>query len=247
VEVLILCGGKGTRSYPFTEYFPKVMMPIGGTPVLVHLMRIYAAQGFTKFVLAAGHRKEILLDYFEGRFQDWSVRVIDTGEKADTGERVLRSKEFLSDRFFATYGDGLGNVDLHALLAHHQSCGGLATVTSVALRSQYGTLEFSPDWRVRRFREKPIISDCWINAGFFVFEKSVFERWSGSNLETDILTELAAQNQLFTYQHDGFWKSMDTSKDQQELDSLRSNGTSPWMQFHKKSDPQWARAAGAGA
>lgn len=234
MEVVILCGGKGTRSYPFTEYFPKVMMPIGGTPVLVHLMRIYADQGYTKFVLAAGHRKEILTDYFEGRFQDWSVRIVDTGDEADTGERLLRCRPWLSERFFATYGDGLGNVDLSALLDMHESRGGLATVTSVPLRSQYGTLEFTGDNRVERFQEKPTIRNCWINAGYFVFEKRAFDLWRGQNLETDVLPYLAQQGVLYTYLHDGFWKSMDTSKDQQELDRLRTEGA-PWTVFHKRS------------
>ena len=235
MEVVILCGGKGTRSYPFTEYFPKVMMPVGGTPVLVHLMRIYAEQGFTEFILAAGHRKEILTDYFEGRFHDWSVRIVDTGDEADTGDRLLRCKPWLSDRFFATYGDGLGNVQLSELLDMHDSRGGLATVTSVPLRSQYGTLEFDADNRVERFQEKPTIQNCWINAGYFVFEKRAFDLWRGHNLETDVLPHLAQKGVLYTYTHDGFWKSMDTSKDQQELDRLRSEGTPPWMAFHKRS------------
>src|SRR5687767_15366207 len=101
MEVVILCGGKGTRSYPFTEYFPKPMMPIAGTPILVHLMRLYADQGFTQFVLAAGHRKEILFDYFDGRFPEWDVRIVDTGAESDTGERIRRCGPYVGERFFA--------------------------------------------------------------------------------------------------------------------------------------------------
>lgn len=235
MEVVILCGGKGTRSYPFTEYFPKVMMPVGGTPVLVHLMRIYAGQGYTNFILAAGHRKEILTDYFEGRFCDWSVRIVDTGEDADTGERLLACKPWVSSRFFVTYGDGLGNVNLADLLALHRSKDGLATVTSVPLRSQYGTIDVTPNHRVERFQEKPIIRGCWINAGFFVFEKESFALWRGANLETDVLPHLARQGVLYTYHHRGFWKSIDTSKDQHELDNLRSQGTPPWMIFEERA------------
>src|SRR6516165_10635783 len=111
MTVVILCGGKGTRSYPFTEYYPKAMMPINGSPIIVHLMQIYAVQGFTYFILAAGHRKEILVDYFEGRFNSWDVHVLDTGADRDTGDRLLACEPYVSDTFFATYGDGLGNVD----------------------------------------------------------------------------------------------------------------------------------------
>jgi glucose-1-phosphate cytidylyltransferase len=228
MKVVILCGGKGTRSYPFTEYFPKVMMPISGTPILIHLMRTYADQGYTNFVLAAGHRKEILLDYFDGRFPEWSVDIVDTGAESDTAERVRRCADYVGERFFATYGDGLGNVDLARLLAFHQGSGGLATVTSVPLRSQYGTVLFGTDGQVHRFHEKPVIQDHWINAGFFVFEKAVFEGWSGKNLETDILPQLAKRGVLYTYQHMGFWKSMDTSKDQQELEAIQKKGIPPW-------------------
>jgi len=227
MKVLILCGGKGTRSYPFTEYFPKVMMPVGGTPILLHLMRSYAAQGFTDFVLAAGHRKEILFDYFDGRFPEWSVKIVDTGQESDTGERLIQCAPFLSETFLATYGDGLGDVDLEALLQFHRSHKGLATITSVPLRCQYGMLEFTSDYMVRTFHEKPTIPNCWINAGYFVFEKRAFEHWRGRNLETDVLPHLAQKGVLYTYQHEGFWKSMDTSKDQQEMESLRKDG-SPW-------------------
>jgi glucose-1-phosphate cytidylyltransferase len=229
MEIVILCGGKGTRSYPFTEYYPKVMMPIGGSPVLVHLMKLYALQGFHDFVLAAGHRKEILYDYFDGRFLDWNVRIVDTGEASDTGERIRRCAPYLSDRFFATYGDGLGDIDLFDLLNFHESHGGLATVTSVPLRSQYGTVQFDGSNKVNRFREKPVIRDCWINAGFFVFQKETFDHWDGQNLETEVLPALAERGVLYTYLHDGFWKSMDTSKDQTELEQIHSAGNPPWI------------------
>jgi glucose-1-phosphate cytidylyltransferase len=242
MKVVILCGGKGTRSYPFTEYFPKVMMPICGTPILVHLMRLYAAQGFTEFVLAAGHRKEILQDYFHGRYMDWSVTIVDTGESSDTGERIRLCANYVGDTFFATYGDGLGNVDLHALLAFHRGKGGLATVTSVPLRSQYGTIEFGHTMQVKKFIEKPVIPDCWINAGFFVFDRGVFDLWEGANLEVQVLPCLARAGRLFTYQHQGFWKSMDTSKDQQEMEAVHNGGAPPWMNIYLPK--RTAQAAG---
>jgi glucose-1-phosphate cytidylyltransferase len=227
MQVVILCGGKGTRSYPFTDQFPKAMMPINGSPIIVHLMNIYAHQGITNFILAAGHRKEVLRDYFEGRFTNWNVKILDTGDDSDTGERLRQCAPYVDSTFYATYVDGLGNIDLHALLQFHRKSGGLGTVTSVPLRSQYGTIEFDKDGRVQSFQEKPVIQDYWINAGFFVFEKTALSL-TGTNLESDVLPELARRNLLFAYSHHGFWKSMDTSKDQQELEHLYHSASIPW-------------------
>lgn len=230
-KVVILCGGKGTRSRPFTEYFPKVMMPINGTPILVHLMRIYASQGFNRFILAAGYRIEILSDYFHGRFPDWEVSIIDTGADSDTGERVRRCADHVGDTFFATYGDGLGDIDLRALLEFHRRSGGQCTLTTVPLRSQYGLVHFSPTGLVDRFEEKPLITSYWINAGFFAFQKSAFDFWHGQNLESEVLPALARHDVLYSYQHDGFWRSMDTSKDQHELEMI-----------HRREGVVWSRS-----
>lgn len=235
MKVVILCGGKGTRSYPFTEYFPKVMMPVNGTPILVHLMRTYAIQGFTNFVLAGGHRIEMLYDYFDGRFAEWNVKIVDTGADADTGDRIFRCGAHVGERFFATYGDGLGDLDLHALLEAHKRSGGLATLTAVPLRSQYGHVVFDDKNKVQRFEEKPLVSDYWINAGFFVFEKQSLEEWRGHNLEQEVLPEFARRGRLFVNRHTGFWKSMDTSKDQQELEKLCVGGDVPWVPRHVAS------------
>ncbi len=230
MQVVILCGGKGTRSYPFTEYSPKAMMPIGGTPIIVHLMRIYAVQGFTNFILAAGHRQEILRDYFERGFAGWNIQIVDTGSDTDTAQRLERCARLIHGRFFVTYGDGVGNVNLGALLNFHKAAGGLATLTTVPLRSQYGTVAFDSSKRVCRFEEKPVIADRFINAGFFVFEPAVFRFWRGSSLEQDVLPALAERGELYSYLHHGFWKSMDTSKDQQDLEKLQSlNGSAPWL------------------
>jgi glucose-1-phosphate cytidylyltransferase len=229
MKVVILCGGKGTRSYPFTEYFPKVMMPVNGTPILVHLMRAYASQGFKDFVLAGGHRIEMLYDYFDGRFTDWSVKIVDTGGDADTGDRIFRCGAHVGERFFATYGDGLSDLDLRALLDVHKRSGGLATLTTVPLRSQYGLVVFSEDGKVQHFQEKPLVADYWINAGFFVFEKQALQEWRGHNLEQDVLPDFAKRGKLFVNRHKGFFKSMDTSKDQAELEKLCVGGDMPWV------------------
>ncbi len=229
MEVVILCGGKGTRSYPFTDLFPKVMMPVGGRPIVMHLMEIYARQGFTDFILAAGHRQEILRDYFERKCSNWKIQIVDTGAESDTGERIRRCAPHLTGPFLATYGDGLSDINLAELIARHQACGGAATVTAVPLRSQYGTVEFDSNGLVKQFKEKPLIPESWINGGFFVFEKTAFDHWHGCNLEMDVLPQLAARRQLFTYIHQGFWKSMDTSKDQQELERLIERNQAPWL------------------
>lgn len=228
VKTVILCGGKGTRSYPFTEYFPKVMMPINGTPILVHLMHIYGSQGFTDFILAGGHRREMLCDYFDGRFANWRVRIADTGDDADTGDRLLRCGTFVGERFFATYGDGLGDIDLPELLEAHGKSGALVTLTTVPLRSQYGHVVFDETGKVKRFEEKPLVRDYWINAGFFVFEKRALMEWKGHNLEQEVLPYFAQRGQLHVHKHMGFWKSMDTSKDQQELEKLYHSERAPW-------------------
>jgi glucose-1-phosphate cytidylyltransferase len=229
MEVVILCGGKGTRSYPFTDYFPKAMMPIGGTPIIVHLMRTFSRQGLTKFVLAAGHRQEMLRDYFADRFSHWKVDIVDTGDESDTGERIRRCESHVGDTFFVTYADGLGNINLGELLNFHHNSGGLATVTSVGLRSQYGTVQFSNSQQVRSFSEKPLIPDYWINAGYFVFDKKSFQHWRGQSLEADVLPHLADLGLLYTYLHHGFWKSMDTGKDQQEIERIYKAGDPPWL------------------
>lgn len=229
IKVVILCGGKGTRSFPFTEYFPKVMMPINGTPIIVHLMNMYAAQGFTRFVLAAGYRQEMLRDYLEGRFSDWEIEVLDTGAESDTGERIYRCREHVGDTFLATYGDGLGNVDIHALLEFHRKTDGLATLTSVPLRSQYGLVKIDSAQRIESFEEKPLIEGSWINAGYFAFDKAVFDHWQGDNLEVDVLPRLAQMRSLYTYHHSGFWRSMDTSKDQQDLERIYQQYGPVWM------------------
>jgi glucose-1-phosphate cytidylyltransferase len=212
---------------------PKAMMPINGRPIIVHLMEIYAQQGFTEFVLAAGHRQEILRDYFAGRFQHWNVQVVDTGETSDTGERLLRCKEHVGDEFFATYGDGLGDVDLHELLVFHRRSGAVATMTSVPLRSQYGTVITNEAGRIMDFNEKPVIQDCWINAGFFAINKRIFDHWEGTNLESDVFPRLAEQGLIYAHRHDGFWKSCDTSKDQQEFERIYQSGNVPWLEIRR--------------
>jgi len=228
LRTVILCGGKGTRAYPLTVDLPKPLLPIGDRPIVQHVMEIYAAQGFTDFVLAAGHLAELVREFADGAPSSWDVEVVDTGEETDTGDRLRRCLDHVGDTFFATYGDGLGDVDAHALLEAHRRHARRATLTTVPLPSQYGTVDIDSEDRVRRFLEKPVLTDHWINAGFFVLERDAFDLAAGANLERDILPGLAALGELGVYRHSGFWRSMDTHKEMVELSTL-ATGTPPWM------------------
>jgi len=228
MQVVILCGGKGTRAYPYTEYLPKPMMPIAGAPILQHVMRIYAAHGHTEFILSLGYRKEIIVDYFHRKHLPFDIEFVDTGGETDTGGRIKNLRHMLGDRFMATYADGLSDVSIPKLLDFHESHGGSATVTSVPLVSQYGTIDMDDTGKIAHFQEKPLMQGFWINAGFFVFDKRVFDMWEGSNLEKHVMPNLVKQGQIFAYRHDGFFKSMDTHKDQQEIEAMYEAGEMPW-------------------
>lgn len=231
MKTLILCGGRGTRAYPHTLEVPKPLLEVAGRPVLLHVMEIYASQGYCDFVLAAGYRHDLIEEFAAGLDPSWSVAVVNTGEATNTGGRVLACRDHLTDTSFVTYADGLGNVDLRALEAFHRSHGGLATLTTVPLPSQYGTIKIDGDGRVQEFSEKPRLADHSINAGFFVFDDGVFADWPGEDLERDVLPALGTRGELYAYRHDGFWKSMDTYKDSLELTALQEQGNTPWMSF----------------
>lgn len=226
---MILCGGRGTRAYPYTIDLPKPLLEVDARPILSHLMSIYAAQGFTDFVLAGGFRVDKVIEFADACPNAWRVDVVDTGEETNTGGRVRRVRDHIdSDEFFVTYGDGLGDVDLRALLEFHRSHAGSATLTTVPLPSQYGTIAVDLDGRVDSFQEKPRLPDHLINAGFFVFDERVFQGWAGEDLERDVLPALGERGELYAYRHTGFWKSMDTYKDAQELTELCRAGNPPW-------------------
>ena len=228
MRTLILCGGKGTRAYPHTTQVPKPLLEVAERPVLQHVMEIYAAQGFTSFVLAAGFKLEMIEQFAKQLPAEWDVDVVDTGVETNTGGRIARCRERMGDTFFATYSDGLADIDLGELLARHQAHKGSATVTTVPLPSQYGTIVFGEDGGVSSFREKPVLGDHWINGGFFVFDAGAFDHWAGEDLERDVLPALGAAGELYAYKHSGFWKSMDTYKDALELTSLVVEGKGPW-------------------
>jgi glucose-1-phosphate cytidylyltransferase len=231
MRTVILCGGRGTRAYPSTVDVPKPLLDVGGRPVLSHLMGIYASQGFTDFVLAAGYLADRVEEFASGLPAAWTVDVVDTGEDTNTGGRVRRVADLVGEEFFLTYADGLGNVDLPGLLAFHRSHPGAATLTTVPLPSQYGTLHVGDTGVVHGFLEKPRLQDHPINAGFFVLDQRAFDIWPdpGEDLEREVLPVLGDADELYAFEHRGFWKSMDTYKDALDLAALCADGPGPWL------------------
>jgi glucose-1-phosphate cytidylyltransferase len=233
MKVVILCGGRGTRLSEHGSVVPKVLTPIGGEPIVVHLMRHYADYGFTEFVLCLGYLKETIENYFSDagtRFPDWTIDLIDTGLDTPTGGRVKAVEHLLDgeDTFMVTYGDGLADVDVSELLKAHSSHARIATLTAVHPVSNFGLIDIDGEDHVTSFREKPVVKD-WVNGGFFVFEREVLELLiENSVLESDALTALAARGELMAFRHNGFWKCMDTHKDRLEFEELFASGA-PWI------------------
>lgn len=253
MKALLLAGGLGTRMREETEYRPKPMVEIGGRPVIWHLMKLLAGAGLTEFVVATGYKSDIIKDYFlnyEGRNNDftvtlgaqrgiefhgghdegqWRVTVAYTGESTMTGGRVHRAAKYLGgERFLCTYGDGLADVDIRALLDFHRSHGRLATVTTVQPLSRFGVMEVDDTGIVSRFREKPQV-EGWINVGFFVFEPGVLDYLDPECvLEEEPLARLAADRELVAYRHEGFWQPMDTYREWLLLNTMWEDGRAPW-------------------
>jgi glucose-1-phosphate cytidylyltransferase len=229
MKVVILCGGKGIRAFPFTEYLPKPMLPVAGSPIIVQVIRSFIQQGFTEFILAAGYRMDVLVDYFEGKDIGATVTVLNTGMEADTGERVRACQEHVGDQFIVTYGDGLCDVPMRKVVDLHNSHDGVVTVTSVPMYSQYGVISIAKGGsRVTALEEKPLLGDKWINAGFIVFDKTVFDHWEGTNMEQHLFPALVQKGLMHTYSHRGFFKSLDSYKDQMEFSDVVGTDNFPW-------------------
>ena len=254
LDAVILCGGQGTRLREETEFKPKPMVEIGGRPILWHIMRRYHRYGVRRFILCLGYKGDVIRDYFlnyrlrqsdvtvqlrshevtvhgEDDTEDWEVVLADTGEDSMTGARIKRAlRHVRGERFFATYGDGVADIDIAALLECHERGGRLATVTSVHPSSRYGEIDVAHD-TVRTFLEKPQVAEGWINGGFFVFSRKAFDGASddpGLVLEADVLPELAAKGELSAYLHSGFWQCMDTYREMLALNQLWARGDAPW-------------------
>ena len=255
MKVVLLCGGKGTRIRDVTEELPKPMIPVGRDPILRHIMATFAAYGHEEFVLCLGHlgwrirhyfkhlaseSADVELDFRRGGAQrvlqprplpPWRVTLAETGAEAKTGSRLRQVQRYVGrETFLLTYGDGLADVDLDALVAFHRAHGKLATVTAVRPPSRFGELELADD-QVASFREKPQVSTGRINGGYFVFEPRVFDYLSDDLdcvLERQPLQQLAAEGQMMAFQHDGFWMPMDTPREHARLNEIWASGEAPW-------------------
>jgi glucose-1-phosphate cytidylyltransferase len=256
MKVVILAGGLGTRLREETEVKPKPMVEIGGRPILWHILKTYAHYGLTDFVLCLGYKGEVIRDYFvnyelrncdvtvtlgSGAMQvhnghaeqGWKVTLAETGARTNTGGRVKRVGRYLAgQRFMVTYGDGVADIDLSALLAHHESQGRLATVTAVRPTSRFGQLDVDGHL-VQAFHEKPQVEQGWVNGGFLVFEPAVLDIISGDeeSLEGGLLSRLANRGQLAVYQHHGFWQCMDTFREMELLNNLWQAEAAPWAKW----------------
>jgi len=254
VKVVLLCGGQGTRLREETEFRPKPLVPIGERPILWHIMKYFSHAGLREFVLCLGYRGSMIKEYFLnyeamnsdfticlGRQnaiqyhnahdeQDFQVTLVDTGEASMTGGRVSRVRKYVENQpFMVTYGDGLADIDLKALLAFHQSHGRIATISTVRPTSRFGVVEISGEREVASFVEKPVMN-TWANAGFMVFNPEIFDYLEGDDciLEREPLERLAARKELMAYQHEGFFFAMDTFREFQLLNSLWQSGQAPW-------------------
>lgn len=230
MDVVILCGGRGTRLQERTQEIPKPLVEIGGRPILWHVMRIYAHHGATRFLLCTGYKGELIEAF--ARSEPWpdgvEVTCVDTGLDTPTGGRIHRVADRLDGRFCATYGDGLADLDIAAELAFHRGHGALATMAVVRPELQFGVTELDEEGVVTGFREKPR-SEHWINGGFFVLEPGVLDYLAeDSILERGLLQHLAADGQLRAFRHTGFWACMDTYKDAVALNDLWAGGDPPW-------------------
>jgi glucose-1-phosphate cytidylyltransferase len=230
-SVVILCGGRGTRLREHTQTIPKPLVEIGGRPILWHVIRIYAEQGFEHFVLCTGHRGELIERFVaaDGLPPGLEIECVPTGEDTPTGGRIARVAGHLGgERFCATYADGVADIDLAALLGFHVAHDALATMTVVQPELQFGVAELNGDGNVSGFAEKPRY-EGWINGGFFCFEPAALDYIGpDSVLEREPLERLAADGRLRAFRHRGFWDCMDTYKDAVLLNDLWAGGRAPW-------------------
>jgi glucose-1-phosphate cytidylyltransferase len=252
MKVVILAGGLGTRLSEETEVKPKPMVEIGERPILWHIMKHYASYGFKEFIIALGYKGDMIKRFFlestalqdsfsidmsSGKVtsinrivEDWIVHLVDTGLESSTGGRIARVRSHLeNETFMLTYGDGVSNLNLDALLALHKKYNRVVTLTAVRPPARFGGLVFDGDL-ISQFTEKPQIGEGWINGGFMVMEPKIFDYIPSdlTNLEAQVLEQLAKEDQLAAYRHEDFWQCMDTLRDKRQLEGLWQSGKAPW-------------------
>ena len=258
MKVVILAGGLGTRISEESHLKPKPMIEIGKYPILVHIMRIYATQGFNDFIICAGYKQQVIKEYFahfdiytndvtfdfgtgkktalkSPKF-DWKVTVADTGLHTQTGGRLLRAKEYIGDEpFLLTYGDAVGNIDINAVVKSHKKSGKLATITVYSYSQSKGVVDVDQYGTVKNFREKSKRDNDLINIGFMVIDPRVLTQIKGNEcvFERDILPMLAEKGQLNAYIHTGFWQCMDTMREKELLEQLNEKDDCPWKVWKK--------------
>jgi glucose-1-phosphate cytidylyltransferase len=231
MKVVILAGGLGTRLSEETSDKPKPMVMINGIPILWHIMNIFARQGFSDFLVATGYQGQVISRWVSSLETDWTIRAIDTGLETQTGGRIKKCMDlYPGERILATYGDGLGNIELKKLISFHQTHNKLATLTAVRPPARFGYLGMS-DGQVNHFGEKNQSDAGWINGGFFVLEPAVVDYVTDffEPFETGALPKLANEGQLMAYEHFGFWQPMDTLREKHDLERLAQNLVPPWL------------------
>lgn len=256
MKAVILAGGLGSRLAEETQLRPKPMVEIGGRPILWHILKIYSTHGINDFIICAGYMGFVIKEYFSNYFlhmsdvtfdmqsntmevhkknaEPWRVTIIDTGVGTMTGGRLRRVADYLGEEPFCfTYGDGVGNIDVAALVEFHRSHGRMATLTAVQPPGRFGMIEIGEGNEVKRFREKPSGDGAWINGGFFVLHPGVIDYIPGDETywEREPLEELARNEELRAFTHQGFWKPMDTLRDKQTLEELWTSGNAPWKSW----------------
>lgn len=253
MKVVILAGGLGTRLSEETSVRPKPMVEIGERPILWHIMKIYAAHGFNEFIICLGYKGYLIKEYFmnyyihqsdvtvnikegsvsihDSKSEDWKVTLVDTGASTLTGGRIKRIQKYTeSSPFLLTYGDGVGNIDIHSLVEHHQNKKKLLTVTAVQPSGRFGLLNIDSEGLVKTFQEKPDGDGGWINGGFFVCEPGIFDYIEGDQTtwEKEPMENIANHGQMTFFKHTGFWKPMDTQRDKKEMEDLWQLEKAPW-------------------
>ena len=254
MKVVLLAGGYGTRISEESQLKPKPMLEIGGMPILWHIMKEYSYHGFHEFIVCAGYKQHLIKEWFADYFlhtsditfdftqdnkiivhnrhaEPWKVTVVDTGLNTMTGGRVKRIQPYVGDKpFMLTYGDGVSDVDIGALLDFHKAHGKLATLTSVNMAQRFGVLDIGEDGAIRAFREKAEDDGSRINAGYMVLNPEIFDLIEGDAtiFERDPLEAVAKNNQLMSFEHNGFWQCMDTKREMDKLEELWASGHAPW-------------------